>query len=218
MPNDRVIRFLGQEIALGGFALLLMLIAILAPTVTYSINLREPTPAQLLIAICIGMFASVLYLWVLDASSTIQFRSVWVSRAIYGAAIASILGTSVGVYKDAFVQDPFPFQGEWLMTVNGPTGSTLVARRPVSLAYSRATSVYWGYGAAPTSAKADPDVKWVEVTALYPTKRHLEFRLSDLSGLDQIIAVPITETRAGSSFSSTAGSSGKYVVQLSRRN
>ena len=218
VPSDRVIRVWGQEVALGSFALLLMLIAILLPTVMYSLNLREPTPAELLVAISIGMFASVLYLWVLDATSTIPFRSVWISRGVWGAAIVSILGTSVGVYKDAFAQHPFPFQGEWLLTVQDAAGKTLVAQRPVALVYSQTTGVYWGYSAGPESVKPESDGKWAEVTAFDPGKRRVQVRLRDTSGLDEVVSTPIQEIQPRTAFSSQREQAARFVVRLARRN
>src|SRR5438046_1468148 len=84
-----------------GLALQIMLVGILFPTAIYAFNLRNPTPAQLLVAICMSLFSAVIFLWILDATSVLRFRSEWVSRSVYGAAIVSVLGTSVAVYQDA---------------------------------------------------------------------------------------------------------------------
>lgn len=184
MSDDRIVKIGNQEIALGGFALLLMLVAILVPPVMYSLRLQEPSPPQLLVAICIGVFASMLYLWVLDATATIKFRSEWISKGVYGVAIVSILGTSVGVYKDAF-QAPFLYQGEWLLTVQDGAGNTLLARRPA---------------------------------VFDPAQRRLELRLKDAGGLDEVIAVTISETQGKRAFSSRPSAAAKFVVDLSRRN
>lgn len=83
-------------------ALLLMLVGILLPAASYSVRLTHPTPSDLLVAISVALFSSVLFLWILDATSLLTFRAAWMSKAIYGAAIVSVLGTSVGVYKDYF--------------------------------------------------------------------------------------------------------------------
>ena len=65
-PPVDAIRVGGTRYQIPTLALGAMLVAILAPTVMYSTNLRGPTPAELLIAICIAMFSGVLSLWVLD--------------------------------------------------------------------------------------------------------------------------------------------------------
>lgn len=59
----------------------------------------------------IGCFLGVMVLWILDVTDMLLFRSAWVGRSIWLAAIASILGTSVGVYKDAFTEYARPFEG-----------------------------------------------------------------------------------------------------------
>jgi hypothetical protein len=97
MPNgkkpthdDLRIRFAGQTYTITGLAFLLMLAGILLPTVKYAYYLREPSPAQLLVAVCMALFSAVLYLWILDATSILPFRSPWVSSSVYGAAIVSV--------------------------------------------------------------------------------------------------------------------------------
>jgi hypothetical protein len=217
---DRIIKFAGQNIALGGFALLAMLVAIVLPTVSYSMGLHQPTPAELLVAISIGMFASVLYLWVLDATNTLPFRSVWVSRGVYGAAIVSILGTSIGVYKDSFTQ-PFPHQGEWLLSL-GEDGSTIIAQRPVALVYSRHSGVYWGYGDSPASLASGQQLSWVKVTSFDPVAKRLELLIRIGGGDERVYVIEeMKETKRNIAFSSTktsAPSDKQVSVQLARRN
>jgi hypothetical protein len=96
---------------LSGIALLLMLASVLLPSAYYSYHLKDPTASQLLIAICIGLFSSLLFLWIMDAVSILRFRAEWVSKSVYGAAIVSILGTSVGVYQQAFSENKYPYEG-----------------------------------------------------------------------------------------------------------
>ena len=83
-------------------ALLLMLAGILLPTALYSFRLQSPSAPELLVAVSVALFASVLFLWILDATDIMPFRAPWISKSVYGAAIVSILGTSVAVYKDYF--------------------------------------------------------------------------------------------------------------------
>src|SRR5436309_1899649 len=107
-PSEKVnlgsgltIKFAGQKVTITTIAFFLMLGGILLPTAKYAFALREPTPAQLLVAVCMAMFSAVLFLWILDATEILPFRAAWVSKSVYGAAIVSVLGTSVAVYRDA---------------------------------------------------------------------------------------------------------------------
>jgi hypothetical protein len=124
----------------------------------------------------------------------------------------------VGVYKDAFAQDQFPFQGEWLMTIQDAKGNTLMAQRPVSLVYSHSTNVYWGYSAGPESPATTSDATWIEVTAFDPNDKRIEVRVRDLNGLDETAALNVSEVRPHSSYSSGPAGSAKYVIQIARRN
>ena len=87
----------------------------------------------------------VVFLWILDATSILRFRAEWISRSVYGAAIVSVLGTSVGVYQDAFNEQKYPFEGRWEVKVRKAEQTTFVANHTVVLAYSRTAKVYWGY-------------------------------------------------------------------------
>jgi hypothetical protein len=216
--GDRIVKVGNQEIALGGFALLLMLAAIIVPPVMYSVNLRNPTPAELLVAISIGMFASTLYLWVLDATNTLPFRSAWVSRGVYSAAIVSILGTSVGVYKDAFVP-PYPYQGEWLLSIR-ENGETLAAQRPVALSFSRQTGTYWGYGDSPSGFLRDKPDSWLKVVSFDPRSKRLELQVRFSDAKERHILIDnLREDRANVAFSADKEmpTGNPISVQMARR-
>jgi hypothetical protein len=137
------VKFAGQTFQLTTIALLLMLAGILIPTAKYAWDLREPTPAQLLVTVCMAMFSAVLFLWILDSTSILPFRSPWVARSVYGAAIVSILGTSVAVYRDVFAESKYPYDGLWEMTLW--SGYPEVTRKHrVLLSYSSSAETYWG--------------------------------------------------------------------------
>ena len=46
-----------------------VVVSIMMPAANYSVRLHDPTPPQLLVAICIAVFSSVVCLWILDAVS-----------------------------------------------------------------------------------------------------------------------------------------------------
>ena len=125
-------------------SLMVVVVAVLMPAVNYSLRLSDPTPSQLLVAICIGVFSSVICLWLLDAVSILRFRSEWVSRSVWGAAIVPILGTGVGVFQGAFAERKYPYEGQWLVRVYSPSENAFVAERQAVLIYSQSTESYWG--------------------------------------------------------------------------
>jgi hypothetical protein len=135
----------GFKVNIAQLALLLMVATILLPAFTFSTHLSNPTPAQLLVAICIGIFSSVICLWILDAVSVIQFRSEWVSKSIWGAAIISILGTGVGVFQGGFSERKYQFEGAWEFRALPKDSTSLVAENTVVLTHSEAANIYWGY-------------------------------------------------------------------------
>ena len=65
MDEPVVIHLLGGDYTIAGIALLLMAIGILLPSANYSLKLRNPRPAKLLVAICIALFSAVVFLWIL---------------------------------------------------------------------------------------------------------------------------------------------------------
>jgi hypothetical protein len=60
-------------------------------------------------------------------------------------AIASILGISVGVYKDAFSESKYPFEGKWDLIVYDSNFSKELVNRKIALVYSRQSENYRGY-------------------------------------------------------------------------
>ncbi len=146
-------------------ALMLMLVGILAPTALYSYRLQSPSPAELLVAVSVALFAAVLFLWILDATDIMPFRAPWISKAVYGAAITSILGTSVAVYKDYFYADKYPFAGMWEVTLTNTADHTHPKEFPLLLSFSEAGDRYWGYSALIANST---DAKTVSVRATAP--------------------------------------------------
>jgi hypothetical protein len=167
-------------------ALLLMLIGILAPTALYSFRLTSPTPAELLVAISIALFASVLFLWIMDATGLLIFRHPWISKAVYGAAITSILGTSVAVYKDFFYTHKYPFEGAWETTITKTADPPHPAELWLLLSYSESGDRYWGYSNL-LATSSDPKVLvWVEAVDVSPEQRTARLRLHFGDGSQQV--------------------------------
>jgi hypothetical protein len=75
--NRELVRLVVDRKKVPELALSLMLMGILVPTALYSFKLASssPTPADLLVAVCIALFASVLFLWIMDATDILPFKA-----------------------------------------------------------------------------------------------------------------------------------------------
>jgi hypothetical protein len=195
MPKDLTeldkIRLAGMKFSLPGAAIVCMGVAILSPAVLYAIKLRDPRPAELLVTISISLFSSVVFLWILDATGILRFRSEWVSRSVYTAAIVSVLGTSVGVYKDYFSPSKFPLEGAWKLTLISGSAS---AEHTLLMAYSRDHGEYWGYSdvtkpASPAVAAALSDrCMWLELHSFTPDDGKIAINCYAINGVSERIA------------------------------
>ena len=143
--GDWKIKFGIIQGTIPSLSLALMVAGILLPAVLYSVNLKTPTPSSLLVAICVSLFASVVYLWILDATGILQFRKEWMSKSIYGAAIVSVLGSSVAVYKDFFASEKYPINGKWEISIIDETINKSLSENKLLIGYSKISNVYYGY-------------------------------------------------------------------------
>ncbi len=160
-----------------GTAITLIMAAILLPAAFYGFNLMmaRPTPADVLVSICISLFSAVLFLWILDAVSILPFRSQWVSKSIYGAAIVSVLGTSVAVYKDYFAARKYPYEGSWVFQY---LDAAELKRTNLIMLYSDQSGAYWGYSELDNADPKDKDpIIWVKVDEFDPNKREIRLQL-----------------------------------------
>lgn len=224
----------GTKYSIPTLALLAMLSAILAPTVMYSINLTNPTSAELLIAVCIALFSSILALWILDITAVLPFRAGWVSKSIWGTAIVSILGTSVGVYKNSFSMHAHPFEGKWEISIWRPMDGELVDRRELVLMYSSSAETYWGFSDAREISEqlieldqsandekenAERKILWIEVVRLDIDGAILELRIHDQTTDDYVrideLKIAPRRTRIDGS-SGTGQTVGSYHIELTR--
>jgi hypothetical protein len=174
----------GQHFSLPGLALIVIAVGILFPSVAYSLRLTDPTPSQLVVAICIALFSASVFLWILDATSVLRFRADWISKAVYSAAIASVLSTSALVYKNAFGRQ-YPYEGAWELTIGSKADSLgrqrYVSVKPVILAYSESSERYAGYSnynpGTADDLKNPTSVAWIEVESFTPNDGKLRMLL-----------------------------------------
>ena len=139
------IRLGSSSFSIPTIAFGMMLVGILLPTTMFSLSLRNPSPTDLLIAICMALFSAVVFLWILDATSLLRFRAEWVSKSIYGAAVVSVLGTSVAVYKEAFSDRKYPYEGRWDIQITSNDQPQPIANNHLIMMYSTAAETYWGF-------------------------------------------------------------------------
>jgi hypothetical protein len=201
-----------KGVRISELALMLMLLGILAPAAFYAYRLHDPTPTALLVAICISLFSSVVFLWILDSTSILRFRSEWVSRSVWGAAIVSVLGTSVAVYKDAFVARPYPYQGRWELAVSDPASNKLIANHTVAMTFSDSAGEYWGY--SEFNPSSGDKAAWVEIMSFLPQDGSLTLRLLSQNGNESVIHTQLVAIRPEKLLKSKP--SDKYLIELSR--
>lgn len=193
-----------------------VVIAVLLPAANYSIRLNDPTPPQLLVAICIGVFSSVVCLWILDAVDILKFRSEWVSRSVWAAAIVSILGTGVGAFQGAFAERKYPYEGPWVVRVYARADKSFIAERQAVLTYSQSTETYWGYSetSLPTTPQANIAIS-VEIVAFDPKKPHITLRLLFADGKQTVLEQDLTSEHKGIRFQ-TGASNADPAITLAR--
>lgn len=196
--------------------LMAVVVAVLMPAVNYSIRLHDPTPAQLLVAICIGVFSSIVCLWILDAVGVLKFRSEWVARSVWAAAIVSILGTGVGVFQGAFAERKYPYEGPWAVRVYATSDKSFIAERQAILTYSQSTESYWGYSetSLPTPPQPNKAIS-LEIVAFDPKKPDVTLRLLFADGKQTVLEQGLTSEQSGVRFR-TAASNPDIAISLSR--
>jgi hypothetical protein len=214
---EAINKFTSSTRNLPGLALMLMLASVLLPAAYYSYHLKDPRPSQLLVAICIGVFSSVVFLWILDSVAILQFRSSWVSRSVYGLAIASILGTSVGVYKDAFSDAKYPYEGRWEVLLINPKDGREIAHKTVALVYSERSDTYWGnsdYEPLPTDSAAR--AAWLGVNDFNPKEKRAVLNWYSGAGEKFAADIRVDSERAGRLF--VGKMDDQTTVRISRPN
>jgi hypothetical protein len=188
-----------------------MLGIILVPPLIYSVNLfsKSTTADEIIVAISIGVFASVVYLWILDATGILSFKSEWVSKTVYGAAIASILGTSAAVYQGYFVGDKHPYRGAWELTYEQSVYKA-------SISYSNNAETYWGYTEV---AYGWNDTLWfdsIEIIDFNPEEKIIVIRHVSSGNKQREEKIPIQIKRNGKLIESN--NSGGNLFRLKREN
>jgi hypothetical protein len=123
----------------------------------------KPPLQQLTGIACAVVFITTLTLWVLDSAGILQFKHTWMSKAIWGIGISSILATTVLLYKSGTSGDA-PFAGVWRARINYPVfqGMSAVQEQVVLVTYNSSATAY----------VAQSDVvlgRWITISNFKPT-------------------------------------------------
>jgi hypothetical protein len=142
---------------------------ILFPSIYYGVLLRPRSAADVLVASSVCLFSSVVYLWTLHAISIITFRDAWMGKAIFGAAITGILGTSAVIYKSQ-LSNSYPFAGKWDLALQRRVGenTNCVWSGKILLVNNVNTNTYTGIaedatdvsGGCPYGVKTISRIEW----------------------------------------------------------
>lgn len=213
--GNMLVKIGSTQYSLPNIALLFMLAGVLIPSVIYSVNLKDPTPAELLVAICIALFSSVLFLWIMDATSVLRFRSEWVSKSIYGAAIASIIGTSVAVYSDVFAERKYPYEGRWDLSISLTEPDPSMIRHSAAIIFSETAETYWGYSNyKPTTENMTGKSSWVNIEDFNPKDGRIKFEIVSNGNSRKSYDLKIKQERHGKLFK--GGDKEKILFLMSR--
>lgn len=207
---------LGRQIP--QLTLMAVVIAVLMPAANYSIRLNDPTPPQLLVAICIGVFSSVVCLWILDSVGLLKFRSEWVARSVWTAAIVSVLGTGVGVFQGAFAERKYPYEGPWSVRVYSPATKAFIAEHQAVMIYSQSNESYWGYSETSLPAAPQPDKAIAtEIVAFDAKKPRITLRLLFSDGKQTVLEKDLTSEQKGIHFLSRENGSDLSITLVRPR-
>jgi hypothetical protein len=215
MDNRLIREIAGARKKVPEVALILMLVGILLPTALYSFRLTAPTAAELLVAISIALFASVLFLWIMDATGILIFRAAWMSKAVYGAAIVSILGTSVAVYKDYFSTHKYPYEGAWQATLTSNDDPSHRVEFSLLLSYSEPAATYWGY--SNLIATDTRSIIWTRVSEFSPEEHTLSAEIYWGDGARKNFQWSI-EAQRKATFVRSVRAKTDFVIELHRPN
>lgn len=137
------------------------------------------------------------------------------SKSVYGAAIVSVLGTSVAVYKDFFSDRKYLYEGKWELTIQKKDADTYMGRFAVSMNYSENAGSYWGFSNFCVSCKEnDEKLVWLEIMSFDEKTPGISLQAIQGNGSDFVIQTALEEKTSGKKFVSLPDS--EYRVRLYR--
>ena len=212
LPDDKRLRQLPY------MALTMMMVAILLPAVNYSMRLGDPTPQQLIVAICIGIFSSVFCLWILDSVGVVTFRSPALRGTIYTAGVGAIIAAGVAGFRGGLSDRAYPYEGVWNIRVHSVADNSFVVDHSAVLIYSRSASAYWGYSETLKPEQGPSQAAALELVEFLPDTPSIALRLYFRDAENISIKQSLVEKQDGKRFESkSSDDSAKYIVTLARQ-
>jgi hypothetical protein len=127
------------------------------------------------------------------------------------------VGTSVGVYRDAFSERKYPYEGLWHVYIQSVESQDYMADHELLLHYSTSAETYWGFAKMLTSqTPKTTKYDWVQVTEFQPKDNTLYARLLNNDGSELILSFQVSSERQGRRFTSKDTSTSKYSLKLVR--
>nr|WP_321281305.1 hypothetical protein [uncultured Vibrio sp.] len=217
LENEHTVKLMNQQLSLSTLALGAIMVGVLMPAVIYGINLRDPSPTELLISICISLFSGVVFLWVLDATSVLRFRAEWIAKSVYGAAISSVLGTSVAVYSDSFTERKFEYEGLWEIQIRNVEQNQFVADDELILHYSTSNNSYYGFSRMRAADIKNPQIaNWFEVVDFQPKDSVIMVKLTSVESPDSVYQFKLKRQREGKVFKGNLVSGESLSISMTR--
>jgi hypothetical protein len=116
-------------------------------------------------------------------------------------AIASILGTSVGVYKDAFSEAKYPYEGRWEVQLIDAKDGQEIAHTTIALVYSERSGTYWGNSDyEPPPANNPARAVWLGVNDFSPEENRVVLNWYSGSGEKFAADTRVSSERTGRLF------------------
>lgn len=131
----------------------------------------------------------------------------------------SVLGTSVGVYKDFFAERKHPFEGEWVLTIMEEKKSEPLAQHSLILMYSKSSGFYWGYSDYDRTGNAKTlGSIWSQVEKFTPENGEIEIYLYLSDNTKRAIKRTLKPVRHNKGFVLTEETDSTFFsMDLSRR-
>lgn len=206
------------QAAIPSLALVMMIAGILFPAIIYATNLKDPTPADLLIGICVSLFASVIFLWILDATDILPFRKEWISKSIYGAAIASVLGSSVVVYKDLIATDKYPMRGKWEISVIDTQKNKSLSQNEILIGFSEISKVYYGFSNWVVNRNDTSAITFVEIKKLSMKDNYILYTFRFQKGREKSFLKKFSLSNDKTRILIQTDATDRYKILISRPN
>ena len=143
----------------------------------------------------------------------------WASKAVWGAAIVSILAPELECFGELSLSESTLRRGQWIYDCRRP-GTGFSIERKVILIHSESADTYYGFSdVSRGSSDANDSVNWLEVVDFTPDNGSITVRLVDRDGHASVIEKVLTANKSKTQFKSSDAKSTSgptYSISLTR--